>query len=100
MEAVFSVYILILSQLKVFCGIVHVYMSYDNPHPSPVLYSQTLTATDGHPVVLYLNKTVDGRPLYMSYVGTKLPPEAAGLKNCSDAKYVTTFFKTNKTGRV
>ncbi|XP_062612911.1 uncharacterized protein LOC134274667 [Saccostrea cucullata] len=82
--------------VSVNCGIVHVYTSYDNPHPSPVLYNDKLTATDGHPAVLYINRTVDGRQLYATFVGTKLPPEAAGLKNCSDAKYQAIFITENK----
>lgn len=85
-------------KVSVNCGIVHIYMSYDNPHPSPVLYSDKVTATDGHPAILYVNRTVDGRPLYLLFVGTQLPPEAAGLKNCSDAKYVIDISKENKTG--
>lgn len=86
--------------MKVNCGIVHVYMSYDNPHPSSALYSDKLTATDGHPAVLALEKTVDGRPLYMTFVGTQLPAEAADLKNCSDAHFETTFMSVNKSGRL
>lgn len=74
-------------------------MSYDNPHPSPVLYSDKVTATDGHPAILYFNQTVGGRPLYLSFVGTQLPLEAAGLRNCSDAKYVIGIAKENKTGK-
>ncbi|XP_062579673.1 uncharacterized protein LOC134241654 [Saccostrea cucullata] len=87
-----------MMNVSVNCGIVHVYTSYDNPHPSPVLYNDKLTATDGHPAVLYINRTVDGRQLYVTFVGTKLPPEAAGLKNCSDAKYQAIFITENKTG--
>lgn len=86
--------------MKVNCGIVHVYMSYDNPHPSSALYSDKLTATDGHPAVLALEKTVDGRPLYMTFVGTQLPAEAADLKNCSDAHFETTFMSVNKSGKL
>ncbi|XP_061188685.1 uncharacterized protein LOC133196852 [Saccostrea echinata] len=85
-------------QLTVNCGIVHVYMSYDNPHPSAALYNNKVTATDNHPAVLILNKTKDGRPLYMTYVGTRLPEHAADLKNCSDAHYVTTITYVNKSG--
>lgn len=91
-------YLFFLLKLTVNCGIVHVYMSYDHPHPSSVLYSNKLTATDDHPAVLVLNKTVDGRPLYMTYVGSRLPSEAADLKNCSDARYETTFTYVNKSG--
>lgn len=85
--------------MNVNCGIVHVYMSYDNPHPSAALYSDKVTATDGHPAILSLEKTVDGRPLYMSFVGTHLPTEAAGLKNCSDAHFNTTIISVNESGR-
>lgn len=84
--------------MSVNCGIVHVYMSYDNPHPSAALYSDKLTATDGHPAILSLEKTVDGRPLYMTFVGTHLPAEAAGLKNCSDAHFNTTIISVNQSG--
>lgn len=85
--------------MNVNCGIVHVYMSYDNPHPSAALYSDKVTATDGHPAILSLEKTVDGRPLYMSFVGTHLPAESAGLKNCSDAHFNTTIISVNESGR-
>lgn len=84
--------------MSVNCGIVHVYMSYDNPHPSAALYSDKLTATDGHPAILSLEKTVDGRPLYMTFVGTHLPAEAADLKNCSDAHFNTTIISVNQSG--
>lgn len=94
-----SLYIYICLKVSVNCGIVHIYMSYDNPHPSSVLYSDKVTATDGHPAILYFNRTVDGRPLYLTFVGTQLPPEAAGLKNCSDAEYVIGIAKENKTGK-
>lgn len=88
-----------IPQVNVNCGIVHVYMSYDNPHPSAALYSDKVTATDGHPAVLSLEKTVDGRPLYMTFVGTHLPTEAADLKNCSDAHFNTTIISVNESGR-
>lgn len=74
------------------------YMSYDNPHPSAALYSNKVTATDGQPAVLSLEKTVDGRPLYMTFVGTHLPAEAAGLRNCSDAHFNTTIISVNESG--
>ena len=80
------------------CGIVHVYVSYDNSHPSPVLYSDKVTATDGHPAILYINQTVAGRPVYLAFVGTQLPPEAAGLKNCSDSNFTATFTEGNTGG--
>ena len=86
-------------QVSVNCGIVHVYVSYDNPHPSPVLYSDKVTATDGHPAILYINQTVAGRPVYLAFVGTQLPPEAAGLKNCSDSKFTATFTEGNTGGK-
>ncbi|XP_061188684.1 uncharacterized protein LOC133196851 [Saccostrea echinata] len=79
-------------EVKVNCGVVQVYTSFDNPHPSSVFYSQKLTAADGHPALLFLNKTADGRPLYVTSVGT--PYDIKG-KNCSDANYFSTFAHIN-----
>lgn len=79
-------------EVKVNCGVVQVYASFDNPHPSSVFYSQKLTATDGHPALLFLNKTADGRPLYLTSVGS---PYSIKGKNCTDANYLTTFAHIN-----
>lgn len=52
--------------------------------PSSVFYSQKVVAVDGHPALLFLNKTTDGRPLYLTSVG--VPYNIKG-KNCSGGNY-------------
>ena len=84
-------------KVTVNCGIVHVYTSYKTPHPGPAFYDLKETATDDRPLALFLNKSVDGRPLYITYVGKKLPGDVSGLKHCNDSGYSVTFTDKKKT---
>lgn len=76
---------------EVICGIVHVYTSYKTPHPGPAVHEAHSVATDGHPSVLYVNSSRDGKPLYITYVGTKLPSTTADITKCNDSSYKVTF---------
>ncbi|XP_041373659.1 collagen alpha-1(XII) chain-like [Gigantopelta aegis] len=67
------------------CGVVRIYASYETTHPGPAFHEITDTATDGTPSYLTVNKSVDGRPLYIAYVGSKLPTNVSGIGECLNA---------------
>lgn len=85
--------------MSVNCGIVYVYMFYDNFYLSVVLYSDKLMVMDGYFVILFLEKMVDGCLLYMSFVGMYLLVEVVGFKNCSDVYFNMIIIFVNELGR-
>lgn len=64
-----SFYIYICLKVFVNCGIVYIYMFYDNLYLSLVLYSDKVIVMDGYFVILYFNWIVDGWLLYLMFVG-------------------------------
>ncbi|KAK7487973.1 hypothetical protein BaRGS_00020718 [Batillaria attramentaria] len=71
----------IIPVVNVTCGIAEIYVSDTNPNPSPALYTDKFTATDGSPAYLVTEATRNGRPVYVTVVGSHLPPQAAQLTN-------------------
>ncbi|XP_071095868.1 uncharacterized protein [Haliotis cracherodii] len=67
------------------CGVVNVYASYEVTHPGPAFHDVKGVATGDLPSVMYVNTSIDGRPLYITYEGAKLPASATGLKDCDNA---------------
>ncbi|XP_046340047.2 uncharacterized protein LOC124121112 [Haliotis rufescens] len=78
---------------EVTCGILDVYTSFETPNPGPAFFDQKFSAKDGQPAIISLVASHDGRPLYVTVIGTKLPPSASGLLKCQDAKYTVSVDK-------
>ncbi|XP_067665688.1 uncharacterized protein [Haliotis asinina] len=72
---------------EVTCGVLDIYTSSETPNPGPAFFDQKFSATDGQPAIISLAGSHDGRPLYVTVIGTKLPDSASGLLKCQDAKY-------------
>ncbi|XP_025101567.1 uncharacterized protein LOC112568475 [Pomacea canaliculata] len=68
---------------EVQCGTLDVYVSFTNPKPSPALYTHKYTARDGRPAYLLTSSANDGLPVYISVVGTQLPPSLAAIEQCT-----------------
>ncbi|XP_025099986.1 uncharacterized protein LOC112567508 [Pomacea canaliculata] len=68
---------------EVQCGTLDVYVSFTNPKPSPALYTHKYTAWDGRPAYLLTSSANDGLPVYISVVGTQLPPSLAAIEQCT-----------------
>ena len=67
------------------CGILNIYVSTTDPKPGPAVFDDRYRATPSTPAVLTLTETLpEGTPVYITVVGTRLPPSAASLVNCSD----------------
>ena len=67
------------------CGILDIYVSTTDPKPGPAVFDNRYRATPSSPAVLTLTETLpEGTPVYITVVGTRLPPSAASLANCSD----------------
>ena len=70
---------------EVNCGILDIYVSTTDPKPGPAVFDDRYRATPSTPAVLTLTETLpEGTPVYITVVGTRLPPSAASLANCSD----------------
>lgn len=54
------------------CAVVKIYGSYDNNNPSESMFQITGTASDGRPIVLFVKPDKNGRPLFLSFVATKV----------------------------
>ena len=76
--------------VDVSCGIAEVYVSYTNPNPNPALYAEKYTATDGHPAYLMSESRHNGQPVYITVIGSRLPPTAEGLETCPGFNYTVT----------
>ncbi|XP_067679055.1 uncharacterized protein [Haliotis asinina] len=75
------------------CGVVNVYASYEITHPGPAFHDVKGVATVDLPSVMYVNTSIDGRPLYITYEGSKLPASVTGLKNCENASVNMNVYK-------
>ncbi|XP_046580919.1 collagen alpha-1(XII) chain-like [Haliotis rubra] len=69
------------------CGILNVYASYDTPNPGPAFYSVTSQVVDGRPSIMKVNTTREGRPLFVTVIGTKLQESCSDILKCRDAKF-------------
>ena len=67
------------------CGILDIYVSTTDPKPGPAVFDDRYRATPSTPAVLTSTETLPaGTPVYITVVGTRLPPSTASLANCSD----------------
>lgn len=73
------------------CSILDVYVSYTDPNPNPALYADKLTAEAGKPALLTMTSQQQGKPVYVTVVGTRLPNSSAELLNCTDFNYTMGF---------
>ncbi|XP_067668029.1 uncharacterized protein [Haliotis asinina] len=69
------------------CGILNIYASYDTPNPGPAFYSVTSQVVDGRPSIMKVNTTREGRPLFVTVIGTKLQESCSDILKCRDAKF-------------
>ncbi|XP_071095524.1 uncharacterized protein [Haliotis cracherodii] len=69
------------------CGILKIYASYDTPNPGPAFYNVKAQVVDGRPSIMKVNTTREGRPLYVTVIGTKLQESCSDVLKCRDAKF-------------
>ncbi|XP_046338529.2 uncharacterized protein LOC124119903 [Haliotis rufescens] len=72
---------------EVHCGSLEIYASYNTPRPGPAFFDMRDNAREGRPSVIYLNTTRQGRPLYVTVIGSRVPVSAADVTRCAHASY-------------
>ncbi|XP_071095092.1 uncharacterized protein [Haliotis cracherodii] len=71
--------------VKVVCGTLEMYSSYNTPRPGPAFYDVRLSVTDGRPGIMHFNEIMKGRPLYITVIGTRLTIQQ--VASCINASY-------------
>ncbi|XP_067674107.1 uncharacterized protein [Haliotis asinina] len=72
---------------EVVCGTLIMYASYNIPRPGPAFYDVRDTARDGKPGIIFFNKTMQGRQLYITVLGTRLSVSVAQMASCMNASF-------------
>ncbi|XP_046338542.2 uncharacterized protein LOC124119916 [Haliotis rufescens] len=72
---------------EVVCGTLKMYASYTIRRPGPAYYDVKETASDNKPGVIFFNKTMKGRQLYVTVIGTRLSVLVAQLASCVNASF-------------
>ncbi|XP_048238745.1 uncharacterized protein LOC124119917 [Haliotis rufescens] len=72
---------------EVVCGTLKMYASYTIRRPGPAYHDIKETASDGKPGVIFFNKTMKGRQLYITVIGTRLSVSVAQLASCVNASF-------------
>ncbi|XP_067666686.1 uncharacterized protein [Haliotis asinina] len=72
---------------EVQCGTLEIYASHNTPRPGPAFYDIRDSAREGRPSVIYLNTTYQGRPLYITVIGSRVPVTTADITRCAHASY-------------
>ncbi|XP_046559886.1 uncharacterized protein LOC124268909 [Haliotis rubra] len=72
---------------EVICGTLAMYASYSTPRPGPAFYDSKDSASDGKPGVIYFNKAMKGRPLYITVIGSRLPLTVDQMPSCINASF-------------
>ncbi|XP_046559879.1 uncharacterized protein LOC124268905 [Haliotis rubra] len=72
---------------EVVCGTLVMYASYNIPRPGPAFYDVKDTGRDGKPAIIYFNKTMQGRQLYITVLGTRLSVSLAQMASCVNASF-------------